>query len=92
MSARSFQQRLGDAVESIRGWAMTDSLVDVDPVELRRALQFDSMSSGRLPTEDECEQLVCGSDDGGEVPLAVQVAFPKVHALLNDYWNAEGGR
>ncbi len=78
---------LDAAAESIAGWAFCDSSVLVDIVRLRNALAEDvaAAADNALPTEQECYDLVCGSE-AGDVPAALVKAFPNTHALLDEYW------
>jgi hypothetical protein len=79
-------RNLERAAECISQWALSDSRVKVDWDRLVRALHDDSdEQEGLLPTEEECEQLVCG-DEEGEVPGNLQLRFPRTHALLASHW------
>ncbi len=74
---------LDACVDSLRAWAYTDSLVELDRARLRKALADDHETSGYLMTEKECEAFVCG-DDSGAPPVQLVRDFPKTHAYLNE--------
>ncbi len=73
------------ATESIRHWAFSDSLVHILPADISEALQLDYEIAERYPTEKECEELVCGGDEG-QVPEELQGLFPNTDALLASHW------
>ncbi len=74
-----------DATESLRSWAYTDSRIDIPAADISEALQLDYEKAGRYPTEKECEEFVCGNEDG-EVPEELKALFPATDALLASYW------
>lgn len=79
------EEELKTVVESLTKWAYSDSLVEVDEAVLEDKLRCDFGIVGRLPTEEECEVLVCGDDDG-EIPEELQDDFPRAHEFLGTYW------
>lgn len=76
---------LDQNVASLVAWAWSDSRVRLDPVELARHLQVDHDVTGRFMTEEECERLVCGDDDGA-VPVELRLAFLNTHDFIASYW------
>lgn len=77
---------LDAAVERIRGWAYSDSTVNLDKCKLRELLAADVETTGTaLPTEDEAMAFVCGGDDG-VVPAGLVKRFPLTHAWLEEFW------
>ncbi len=74
------------AVESLMGWAYTDSLVRLDAKRLGVLLAEDFERNSRcMLTLDECEAFICGGEDGAPPPELV-AAFPKTHAYLEEFW------
>jgi hypothetical protein len=55
---------LDACVESICGWAYTDSLVELDRKRVREALAADHATSGYLMSEEQCASFICGDDSG----------------------------
>ena len=74
------------AVKELSAWAYTDSLVQLDAVRLRQCLADDAEKNDRaMLTPAECEAFICGGEDGAPPPELV-AAFPKTHALIEEYW------
>jgi len=85
MATTPKELNLEGAVESITNWAYSDSHVEVDDEKLRQALVKDKKSAGRYPTALECEQMICGDEDG-EIPEKFDKLFPNTMNLLETYW------
>ncbi len=71
--------------KSIGAWAFCDSSVQLDPKRLKSALIEDAATSGRVLTESECEQFICGGEDG-EIPANIRRDYPRTHQLLEEHW------
>jgi hypothetical protein len=70
-------ERVEAAAESIVAWAWADSRVHMSKIAVAVALLQDMTTNGdRLPTEEECGQLVCGNLE----PL--REVFPNTDLLL----------
>jgi hypothetical protein len=68
------------AAEKIRTWAYTDSLVSISVRRIVHSLVSDHVSNGgHVPTDAECEDLVCG--EPGEIEKAREM-FPNTDELL----------
>lgn len=83
------------AVARVRGWAYTDSLLDLDAVKLRELLAADVETTGTaLPTEQEAMEMIVGpmSEDrerpcsDNSIPLDLIERFPATHAWLEEQW------
>jgi hypothetical protein len=85
---------LDAAVARVRGWAYTDSLLDLDKGKLRELLASDIETTGTaLPNEFECSEMICGLEDRdsrpcneGGIPLDLIARFPATHAWLEEQW------
>lgn len=75
---------LNRAVSALADWAYSDSHVELDDL-VKDALLADFATAGRLPSDDECELLITGNDDG-EIPEELTQLFPKTHAYLATFW------
>lgn len=76
---------LDEAVESITDWAYSDSRVELDDTTLRACLKTDHAGAGRYPNALECEQIICGNEEG-EIPEELDELFPKTMAYLETHW------
>ncbi len=83
------------AVARVRGWAYTDSLIDLDQSRLRELLAADVEATGTaLPNEDDAGELICGvmsnarerPCNGSGIPLDLIARFPATHAWLEEQW------
>lgn len=75
------------AVRAIKGWAFTDSLVEVDSERLCKCLAADALTNTRgMLTEAECEAFVCGSEDEDPSLAGLKKQFPSTDAYLNELW------
>lgn len=79
------QLTVEQAAESIINWAYSDSHVEIDRDALVYRLTQDYAATGRYPTEEECEVLVTGGDDG-EIPEELIELFPETHTFIGTYW------
>jgi hypothetical protein len=78
---------LDAAVDSICKWAYSDSHVEIDRERLKKALSKDLHESPPATdlTEKECEELVCG-DDEGEIPEHLTLNYPYTNELIQSYY------
>lgn len=78
---------LEEAIESIRQWAYTDSLVELEEAPLRQCLLDDVAATGTaLPSEAEIQEFICGAEDGPTRVPALRRRFPKTDAWLTEQW------
>lgn len=70
------------AAKSIAAWLWADSKVHVTDVQVAVALLQDmSVNDGWLPTEEECEALVCAEQGSQEMEQA-KATWPNTDRLL----------
>lgn len=69
----------------LQQWAYTDSLIVLDLVKLTALLIEDERQAGYLPSDKQCELLICGGDDGAP-PAQLVRDFPKTNAYLEKEW------
>jgi hypothetical protein len=76
---------LEQCVDSLYNWAFSDSRVELDRKVLEDQLRTDFEIAGRFMSEKECEEFICG-DDEGEVPEDLIELFPQTHEFIASYW------
>ena len=76
---------LQQAADSIIQWAYSVSRVVIDRDVLLHNLEEDEGFSGRVPTEQECEDLVTGGDEGDAFE-ELEEFFPKTCTFIGSYW------
>lgn len=72
--------KLNKCAEVIQATVYGDARVSVELGTLCIALREDFARGGRLPTLRECRVLVLGVE--GEVPLALERAYPATYAAI----------
>lgn len=71
---------LAGAVDSIAAWAFCDTSANLDRKALREVLQLDIDTGSPLPTEAECETLICGEEGSEDVKRLIKL-YP-----VTDQW------
>ena len=78
------QDDLQRAASALADWMYGDSHVHIDD-GVKDALRADFAVANRFPTDQECELLVTGDDDGG-VPEELVELFPATHEYLGSFF------